>query len=156
MDLICICILVRHKRYLILLLFINIVISGYLIKFINKFVNTFSCYKLKINKGVDDGLILLCTFPDEESLIELSKTLIRDKKLCACVNYTRINSLYMWKNDLKQENEFLAIYKTTSKCVEQLKTEILNKHPYEIPEVVVLTIKDISNDYLNWLIDNTN
>lgn len=155
MNLICICILVPHKRYLILLLFINI-ISGYLIKFINKLINTFSCYKLKINKEVDNGLILLSTFPDEESLIELSKTLIRDKKLCACVNYTRINSLYMWKNDLKQENEFLAIYKTTSKCVEQLKTEILNKHPYEIPEVVVLTIKDVSNDYLNWLIDNTN
>jgi len=110
---------------------------------------------LKINKKVDDGLILLSTFPDEESLMELSKTLIKDKKLCACVNYTRINSLYMWKNDLKQESEFLALYKTTSKCIEQLKTEILDKHPYEIPEVVVLTVKDVSNDYLNWLIDNT-
>jgi periplasmic divalent cation tolerance protein len=111
---------------------------------------------LKINKGVDDGLILISTFPNEESLIELSKTLIKDKKLCACVNYTRINSLYMWKNDLKQESEFLALYKTTSKCVEQVKTEILNKQPYEIPEVVILSMKDVSHDYLTWLIDNTN
>lgn len=125
------------------------------LKFINKFVNIFSWYKLTINKEIDNGLILLSTFPDEESLIDLSKTLIKDKKLCACVNYTRINSLYMWKNDLKQESEFLALYKTTSKCVEQLKTEILKKHPYEMPEVVILTMKDVSHGYLNWLIDST-
>src|SRR5690349_18290836 len=121
-DLICICILCRTKD-LVLLLCINTVTYSNFIKFINNFV--YFCYNMSIHKGVDDGLILLSTFPDEESLIELSKTLIKDKKLCACVNYTRINSLYMWKNDLKQENEFVALYKTTSKCVEQLKMEIL-------------------------------
>lgn len=111
---------------------------------------------MKSKKQVPDGLILLSTFPDENSLLKLAKTLISNKKLCACVNYTKINSLYVWKNDLIQEGEFLALFKTTSSCVDQLKIEIMNNHPYEIPEVVVLSMKDVSPGYLSWLVDNTN
>lgn len=125
-----------------------------LIKLTNILVNNSDYNKLKIEERVNSGLILLTTFPDEQRLLELSKTLIKNR-LCACVNYTKVNSLYMWKNDLKQEKEFLAVYKTTSESIEQLKSELLNKHPYDIPEVVVLSMKDVSRDYLGWLIDNT-
>ena len=59
-----------------------------------------------------NGMILISTFSDEQSLINLSKILVVEKKLCACVNYTRINSLYVWESELKQEEEIIAFFKT--------------------------------------------
>jgi periplasmic divalent cation tolerance protein len=110
---------------------------------------------MKHTKIQSDGFILLSTFPDEKSLINLSKVLVADKRLCACVNYTKIKSLYMWENELKQEDEFLAIFKTTSSLVDELKTEITLNHPYQIPEIVILSMTDVSSDYMLWLINNT-
>jgi periplasmic divalent cation tolerance protein len=101
------------------------------------------------------GVILISTFSDEKSLIDLSKTLIMEKRICACVNYTTVKSIYMWNSDLKQENEFLAIFKTTFDCVEKLKIEIKNNHPYDVPEIAVIKMSDISSEYFDWMYKNT-
>ena len=61
----------------------------------------------------------------------------------------------MWENELKQDDEFLAIFKTTSSLVDELKTEITLSHPYQIPEIVILSMADVSMDYMLWLINNT-
>jgi periplasmic divalent cation tolerance protein len=102
-----------------------------------------------------NGIILISTFSDEKSLIDLSNTVIMEKRICACVNYTSVKSIYMWQSELQQENEFLAFFKTTSDCVEKLKTEIKNNHPYDIPEIVVIKMSDVSSEYLNWMYKNT-
>ena len=101
------------------------------------------------------GMILISTFSDEQSLINLSKTLVVEKKLCACVNYTRINSLYVWESELKQEEEFIAFFKTTSSNIQTLKDEILVNHPYKVPEIVIIKMDDVSSEYLSWLVNNT-
>ena len=101
------------------------------------------------------GMILISTFSDEQSLINLSKTLVVEKKLCACVNYTRINSLYVWESELKQEEEFIAFFKTTSSHIQSLKAEILAHHPYKVPEIVIIKMDDVSSEYLSWIINNT-
>ena len=102
-----------------------------------------------------NGMILISTFSDEKSLINLSKTLVVKKKLCACVNYTRINSLYVWESELKQEEEIIAFFKTTSSCIQALKAEILAHHPYKVPEIVIIKMDDVSSEYLSWIINNT-
>ena len=101
------------------------------------------------------GMILISTFSDEQSLINLSKTLVVEKKLCACVNYTRINSLYVWESELKQEEEFIAFFKTTSSHIQSLKAKILAHHPYKVPEIVIIKMDDVSSEYLSWIINNT-
>ena len=102
-----------------------------------------------------NGIILISTFSDEQSLINLSKTLVVEKKLCACVNYTRINSLYVWESELKQEEEFIAFFKTTSSHIQTLKAEILAHHPYQVPDIVIIKMDDVSSEYFSWIINNT-
>ena len=102
-----------------------------------------------------NGMILISTFTDEQSLINLSKVLVVEKKLCACVNYTRINSLYVWESELKQEEEIIAFFKTSSSCIQALKAEILAHHPYKVPEIVIIKMDDVSSAYLSWIINNT-
>lgn len=77
-------------------------------------------------------------------------------KICACVNYVKIRSLYKWQGNIQDSEEFLTIFKTTTQHSEDLKAEIKTRHPYEIPEVVELTMDDVSDSYLNWMVQSTN
>lgn len=104
------------------------------------------------NKTNKKGAILISTFSNEKLLISLSNLLIAEKKLCACVNYTKVNSIYMWNSSLHHEQEFIAFFKTSEDCVEDLKREIKKNHEYEIPEIIVLDMDYVSSDYLSWII----
>jgi len=68
----------------------------------------------------------------------------------------KIKSLYKWQGKIEDSEEFLAIFKTTIQHSKELKAEIKTRHPYEIPEVVELTMDDISDSYLNWMVSSTN
>ena len=103
------------------------------------------------NKAKQNGIILISTFSDERSLINLSNILVNEKRLCACINYAPIKSIYMWNSVLQHENEFIAFFKTTEDLVDKLKTEIKENHPYDVPEIVVIKMNDVSYAYLEWM-----
>ena len=102
-----------------------------------------------------NGAILISTFSDEKSLIDVSNRLVAEKGICACVNYAPIKSIYMWKSKLHHETEFLAFFKTTFDLAEKLKTEIEDNHPYDVPEVVLIKMSDVSSKYFEWMYENT-
>jgi len=102
-----------------------------------------------------EGILLISTFPDEESLNNLSKIVVLEKRICACVNYTFIKSIYEWKSNYHKEDELLAFFKTTGDHVDQLKSEIRNNHPYDLPEIVIIKMDEVSQDYLQWMYNNT-
>jgi periplasmic divalent cation tolerance protein len=101
------------------------------------------------------GVIILSTFPDEESSILLAKELI-NKKLCACINLTKVRSFYNWKNKLEDQEEYLVLFKSTTSTVEELKSNIKQAHPYEVPEIVEIRMNKVSKSYLSWLAESTN
>jgi periplasmic divalent cation tolerance protein len=58
----------------------------------------------------------------------------------------------LWKNKLEDQEEFIALFKTTNLAANKLKFEINNSHPYEVPEIVELKMNDVSKAYLSWMI----
>lgn len=100
------------------------------------------------------GIIVLSTFPDEESTISVAEQLI-NKKLCACVSLTKVRSLYNWNNKLENHIEYIALFKTTSSTAEELKSNIKREHPYEVPEIVELKMNKVSETYLSWMAEAT-
>lgn len=100
------------------------------------------------------GIIVLSTFPDEESIISIAEQLI-NKKLCACVSLTKVRSLYNWNNKLENHIEYIALFKTTSLTAEELKSNIKRAHPYEVPEIVELKMNKVSETYLSWMAEAT-
>lgn len=106
-------------------------------------------------QSVQNGVILISTFSDESSLINLSHIVVDKKKICACVSYTAVKSIYRWRSALQHESEFIAFFKSTEDHSEALKTEIKKNHPYDVPEIVVIKMSDVSSEYLNWMYYNT-
>jgi len=107
------------------------------------------------NKNVSTGAIIISTFANEKSLRDIAHEMIVNAKLCACVNYTKVRSLYWWENRLNDEEEFIALFKTTKKKARELRNRIEKQHPYNIPEILEISVDKASKPYLDWLIGST-
>src|ERR671919_290376 len=93
------------------------------------------------------GVIILSTFPSEELAVRVAH-LVVSAKLCACVNLTKIRSIYSWHGKVEDQHEFIVLFKATSKSAKKLKAEIARLHPYEVPEIEEKKMNNVKNPYL--------
>ena len=100
-------------------------------------------------------VIIVSTFPSKQSVTGISNKLVK-KKLAACVNITKISSVYTWKGKVENQNEYLALFKTTKKNQLTLKKELKKLHPYDVPEIAEINVESINQPYMKWLVDSTN
>jgi periplasmic divalent cation tolerance protein len=88
--------------------------------------------------------------PDAE---RIARALV-EERLAACANVVPgVVSVYRWKGVVERENELLLVIKTLADRVEALKARLLELHPYELPEVVVIPIGGGHKAYLEWIAD---
>ena len=99
-------------------------------------------------------IVVISTYPNKKSISTISKLLVKDK-IVACVNIIEISSIYSWNKKIENSNEYLAIFKTTSKNRKLVKERIKETHPYNVPEIAEIHINSINKSYLNWLTDST-
>ena len=98
--------------------------------------------------------MIISTFPDKKSISKIANHVVK-KKFAACVNITKISSVYSWKGKVENQSEYLALFKTTKKNRVILKQEIKNLHPYDVPEIAEIDITSINHPYLKWIVDST-
>ena len=80
--------------------------------------------------------------------------LVIERKLAACVNINKnINSLYIWKKKMFDENEVELSFKTNDKKVKELISFLELKHPYDCPAIIAFPIKKTNDKFLNWVND---
>ena len=111
-------------------------------------------FLVRANLSVAMGIVIVSTYPDEKSISQVAHIVV-EKKLAACVNYTKINSIYSWKGKIEDAEEFLALFKTTTKSKQKLKEEIAKSHPYHVPEIVELKMDHTNIPYMRWLEEST-
>ncbi len=99
-------------------------------------------------------MIILSTYPNKKIVTKISKKIVQ-KRFAACVNISKISSIYTWKGKIENTSEYLAIFKTTKKKVKSLKNEIKRTHPYEVPEIAELYVNSVNTPYLKWLVEST-
>ena len=98
--------------------------------------------------------IIVSTYPDKKSILKISNELVKTK-IVACVNITKISSIYTWQGKIENTSEYLALFKTTNKNKKILKEKIKSTHPYDVPEIAEITINSINKSYLDWIVDST-
>ncbi len=63
-----------------------------------------------------------------------------EERWIACVNIYPIHSMYHWKGELRHDEEYTLMMKVAADRVEALKKRLLELHPYDLPEFVVLDV----------------
>ena len=100
-------------------------------------------------------VIIISTYPDKKSISKIANQLVKNK-IVACVNTSKISSIYSWKDKVENNSEYIAIFKTTTKNKTILKNKIKETHPYDVPEIAEIDVISINKSYLNWLVESTN
>ena len=99
-------------------------------------------------------VIIISTYPNKKSISKIANDLVKNKTV-ACVNFSKISSIYSWKGKIENTSEFIAIFKTTYKNKKILLKQIKETHPYQVPEIIEIEISSINKPYLDWLLDST-
>ncbi len=99
-------------------------------------------------------VIIVSTYPNKKSVNKIANQLVKTK-LAACVNITKISSIYTWKGKIVNTSEYLALFKTIQKNKKKLKEKIKLTHPYDVPEIAEINVNSINKPYLKWLVDST-
>ncbi|MDD3008694.1 MAG: divalent-cation tolerance protein CutA [Arcobacter sp.] len=100
------------------------------------------------------AIIVQTTCSSKEEAKNIAKVLI-EEKLAACVQLSKIESFYNWKEEFCCDNETLLNIKTRKDNFEKIKSKILELHSYDLPEIIQLDIANASEEYLKFIGDNT-
>ncbi len=98
-----------------------------------------------------EAFILHTTVAKKKDAKSLASQIVT-KRLAACVQIVGpIESVYRWNSKLCRSREFLLQIKTLKTKRTKLLAFLQKEHPYEVPELVELSIDKLSHSYLQWM-----
>ena len=98
-------------------------------------------------------IIIISTYPTKKSISKIANDLVKNKTV-ACVNISKISSIYSWNGKIENTSEYLAIFKTITKNKKLLKKKIQETHPYDVPEIAEVNVTSINEPYFTWLTES--
>lgn len=105
-------------------------------------------------RGEPRACVVLVTGPDREQLTEMGRRLVEEGE-AACVNVTDgVRSVYRWQGEVQEDDEALALVKTTRARLKDLEALVQELHPYDEPEFLALPVRAGSASYLDWVADS--
>ena len=101
------------------------------------------------------SLLVLTSLPDRESAEKLATSLI-EQRLAACVNILApCVSSYRWQGEIQRDEEHPLLIKTTQDRYPAVEASIRASHPYELPEIIAVSITNGLPAYLQWVESET-
>lgn len=96
-------------------------------------------------------LIVLTTSPGNITAKKIANALV-EAGTAACVNILPpMSSVFFWQGRVEQEEEQLLIIKTAASAYQAVENIIKAHHPYEVPEIVAVSIVQGLPAYLAWI-----
>jgi periplasmic divalent cation tolerance protein len=98
-----------------------------------------------------EAILVMTNMPDQACADELAQHLV-ESGLAACVNrLAPCQSVYRWQGKIENASEIPLLIKTTASCYAAVEADILEKHPYELPEIVYVHLAGGYPAYLQWI-----
>ncbi|HYR28518.1 MAG TPA: divalent-cation tolerance protein CutA [Thermoanaerobaculia bacterium] len=99
-------------------------------------------------------VLVLTTVGADFDARSIARVLV-ELRFAACVNIVpRIESIYQWEGKVAEDGEQLLLIKTTDERLGSLREELFRRHPYSVPELVVIPIAETSDAYGAWLLES--
>ena len=99
--------------------------------------------------------VVLVTTPDVDSARAIARVLVGER-LAACGNIVPgLTSIFRWAGAVEEAAETLLILKTSDDRLAAMSERVIELHPYEVPEFLVLSVADGSSAYFEWVVNQT-
>ena len=99
-------------------------------------------------------VVVTTTAGSSAAASSLASLIVRER-LAACVQLTRIRSVYRWKGKIESAVEFRLDAKTRASLAPSLRRFIRANHSYEVPEIITTHIIEGLPSYLAWIENET-
>lgn len=100
-------------------------------------------------------LVVFCSCPDRDAASGIARALV-EQRLAACVTQLpQVRSVYRWQDEVQEAEEVLLMIKTSTLRFASLCERITALHPFEVPEIIALDIRDGLPAYLTWIQSQT-
>ena len=104
---------------------------------------------------MNDILLVITSLPDVQSAEKLAQLII-EARVAACVNQLApCTSTYRWRGSIETATEVPLLIKTTKAAYQRLEVLIHEEHPYELPEIIAVTVGTGLPAYLDWVSNET-
>ncbi|MBC8185202.1 divalent-cation tolerance protein CutA [candidate division KSB1 bacterium] len=100
-------------------------------------------------------VLILVTAADTAEAELISQTLVEKKLVACCSIVNPVSSIFHWKGNIDRETEVLMILKSVKSHFNKIVKEVQKLHSYETPEIIAIPIIAGSEDYLNWIKNET-
>ena len=101
------------------------------------------------------SILVFCTFTNFASVKSTAESLVNEK-LAACVNIIpHVQSIFRWQGKVDNANENVLVIKTKDSLYSELEKRIQELHPYELPEIISVSIDNGLPEYLDWVSEST-
>ena len=98
---------------------------------------------------------VVVTAADSDWLAGFTRTLV-EERLAACgQTLTSVRSIYRWQGAVHDDEEARVALHTRRSLVSAVLERTRELHPYDIPCVIALSLKDGNPEYLRWIVDET-
>jgi periplasmic divalent cation tolerance protein len=95
--------------------------------------------------------VVVTTAPNAGVAESMGRTLV-EERLAACANVVPgVTSVFRWEGEVQTEGEVLVVLKSTEAVFASLRDRLVELHPYDVPEVLRLSVADGSDAYLDWV-----
>lgn len=98
-----------------------------------------------------EAIVVFMTTANREEATRIAEMLV-GARLAACVQILpEIESIYRWQAKVERQAEILLIAKSTRDKFAEFEREVRSIHSYETPQIVAVSIAEISDPYLKWV-----
>ena len=102
-----------------------------------------------------DARVVLMTAPDRATAEALAQSVVGER-LAACASLMPgVTSIFRWEGSVQRADEVLLLLKTRSDRVPALIARAAELHPYDVPEVLALSVDEGFGPYLDWVRDES-
>lgn len=102
-----------------------------------------------------EATLVITNLPDREQALSLAKKLV-DSRLAACVNVMgECESVYVWEGRTETAREVPLLIKTLDRHYRKVEAMIRQSHPYELPEIIAVSLSSGLPEYIRWIESST-
>lgn len=103
----------------------------------------------------EEVLLVLTNLPDQDSAQRMAQALVTSHA-AACINImAECTSVYRWQGQVETAREVPLLIKSTRSAYARLQEDIRAHHPYELPEIIAITVSAGLPAYLQWVAHET-
>lgn len=93
-------------------------------------------------------------YPNMTTAKKISKILLKNK-LAACVNFIKQEDMYWWQGKIENTNGVLTLVATRKNNYKKIETLVKKLHPFKVPCILELPVKNVLSSYRKWLYEET-